>query len=68
MISINEAIALIEQNKELTNSISLDVEKSLDYILAENIYCPINMPPFNQSAMDGFAINYNKNVSEYRII
>jgi len=68
MISINEAIALIEQNKELTNSISLDIERSLDYVLAENIYCPINMPPFNQSAMDGFAINYNKNVNEYRII
>jgi len=36
------------------------VAKSLGFILAEAIYSPMDMPPFRQSAMDGYAFAYSE--------
>ncbi len=49
----------IEENKTLCSSTGL--------ILAEDIYSPINMPPFRQSAMDGYALYLHNDVN-YTII
>lgn len=56
MISYEEALEIV-----LNTSISFENEKvplfkSLGRILAEDVFSDINMPPFNKSAMDGFAI------------
>ena len=36
-------------------------------MLALDVFSPINMPPFRQSAMDGYALNLH-NKSNYKII
>lgn len=67
MVSVEKAISLIKSHVEPLNAISLKVENALGYTLSENIYSPIQMPAFPQSAMDGYAIaKYDKEY--YKII
>ncbi len=68
MISVEEALNLVDKTifpsykKE-----TVTVLKSLNYVLFENVYSPINMPPFRQSAMDGYAVCiHDKN--NYKVI
>ncbi len=57
MISIDEAISIVKNNsKTLQEFKTIKVEKAFGYLLAEDIVSPIDMPPFRQSAMDGYAI------------
>jgi molybdopterin molybdotransferase len=39
------------------------LEKSGGYKLFEDVYSPINMPPFRQSAMDGYALNLHDDLT-----
>lgn len=57
MISSRKAIALICENCQAIRTIRLSVNESLHWVVARDIYSPIDMPPFNQSAMDGYAIH-----------
>ena len=68
MISANEAINIIEANNRILPTIVIDTADALDYTLANDISSSINFPPFNQSAMDGYALNYKDGLSEYVII
>jgi molybdopterin molybdotransferase len=52
--------ALTEMQNALSNvcdSLSLPLANALGYTLAEDIQSPLNVPPFNNSAMDGYALN-----------
>ena len=68
MISIEEAISAVKSNTEQAKEISVETTNSLGYTTSENIYSSINMPPFKQSAMDGYAIHFEENINEYQII
>src|SRR5690606_7317090 len=58
MISIESAIHLVKsKSKPLLKEVVLDIEKSGSYLLSKDVLSPINMPPFRQSAMDGYALN-----------
>lgn len=68
MISISDAISIVKGNsKPLLKETTKKVEKAGGYILFEDIYSPINMPPFRQSAMDGYALNLHDELS-YKLI
>lgn len=67
MIQVLEALKLIENNCTLLPSKKIAVSKSFGYILSEDIIAPIHMPPFRQSAMDGYAI-VNSTSKEYLLI
>ncbi len=56
MIEIEEALALILSNKTVLDATTVDLIESVGFILAEDIHSPIHLPPFSQSAMDGYAI------------
>lgn len=56
MVSIDEAIALIKTQDIDLGKISIPVRESLDYCLAEQVIAPINLPSFDNSAMDGYAV------------
>ena len=60
MIQVEAALLVVEQNSCKMPTKKIKVNKSLGYILAEAIYSPMNMPPFRQSAMDGYAFSYSK--------
>ncbi|NJX14186.1 gephyrin-like molybdotransferase Glp [Tamlana crocina] len=68
MISIEKAIQLVKQHvKPLLKTTHKPVEKAGGYELSQDIHSPINMPPFRQSAMDGYALNLHDSL-EYRLI
>lgn len=56
MISINEALKSVRKNTSKLDSIKVDLLDALGSVLSEDIESPINMPPFDQSAMDGYAL------------
>lgn len=66
MIKVEEALLIVEQNSLKMPTEKIKVNKSLGYILAEAIYSPLNMPPFRQSAMDGYAFSYS-NLTKYEV-
>lgn len=59
MTSVEEAKNLIIKSTKRLDPVQLEISKSLNYVLAEDVISPINYPPFDQSAMDGFAIFYS---------
>ena len=68
MISIFDAISTVkEKGKPLLKATTKLVEKAGGYVLFKDIYSPINMPPFIQSAMDGYALNLHDDLS-YKLI
>lgn len=70
MISYREAIdSILENCKGLTPN-CLKISDTLSLTLAEDIFSPIDIPSFNQSSMDGFAICLAKDVHQntYQVI
>ena len=58
MISVEQAINIVDSNCHASqNSLTKPVMEALGYVLCEDVISPINMPPFRQSAMDGYALN-----------
>ncbi|MCC9066094.1 molybdopterin molybdotransferase MoeA [Flavobacterium piscisymbiosum] len=60
MIQVEEALSIIVENSTNMPVQKIQVSKSLGYILAETVYSPIAMPPFRQSAMDGYAFIHSE--------
>ena len=57
MISVQQALQFIEQYTQKTsNTVTISVSEALGYVLAKDVFSPIDMPPFRQSAMDGYAL------------
>lgn len=68
MIPVKQAIEIVQGNIYSTSI--FEVRKVVDavgYVLAQDVLSPINMPPFRQSAMDGYALCLNGGTS-YTII
>ena len=59
MISFENARNLVFKNTPKGKVISLKLSDCLHFVLAENVSAKVDAPPFDQSAMDGFAINFN---------
>lgn len=57
-ISLEESIEILDKNIETLNEEEISIIDALDRIVSENIYSKINNPPFNKSAMDGYALKY----------
>ncbi|OFZ12535.1 MAG: hypothetical protein A3D92_02815 [Bacteroidetes bacterium RIFCSPHIGHO2_02_FULL_44_7] len=57
MIPVSKAFEFISDNVPVGESTRLPLGEALGHILAEDVYSPINMPPFPQSAMDGYALH-----------
>jgi len=57
MIGVHEAKKLIFDNCPSTKVEKMSLNKANGLILAEPVYSPIDTPPFNQSAMDGYAFS-----------
>lgn len=66
MINVKEALSRVLSNVSALETIEILVENSLGFTLAKDISSPIYLPPFNQSAMDGYAISGD--CKSYKII
>jgi len=67
MISVEKAKKLILKNANSLLISDVDIIDSLGSIIQENIISPINLPPFNQSAMDGYAILFSDYINKRKI-
>jgi molybdopterin molybdotransferase len=56
MISVEEALERILPHFHVLESEAVDILDSLDRVLADDVYSDINIPPFANSAMDGYAV------------
>ena len=67
MISVADALKLINISITPLRSETIALKDALGYTLSETVYSKINMPPFDQSAMDGYALN-GSNTNTFKII
>lgn len=67
MVSVSTALSIISQQTEDLRPVWLPLEHCMGYFLAEDIIAPISMPPFRQSAMDGYAIRYGP-LNTYQLV
>lgn len=56
MIGVEEAKMLVEGLKPVLRSQCLDLAEAIGYVLAQDVYAPLALPPFDQAAMDGYAL------------
>lgn len=67
MISTSEAFSILENLDCSKTIVELPLLETRNHVLAENVYSPINMPPFRQATMDGFAISLHDDL-HYEIV
>lgn len=67
MITVKEALSALQSTEITQTSISISLANATGYIMAENLHSPISMPPFRQSAMDGYAIAIS-NTNTYSLV
>ena len=60
MISVATAIKIINESVKSLSDEKINVLLSVGRYLSENVRAKIDNPPFNMSAMDGFALKYSK--------
>lgn len=68
MISVEEALQILDKNNIELPSELRATEDALRYTLAEHVIAPFDFPSFQQSAMDGFALNYQVAVLNYKVV
>ena len=70
MLNFEEAVQLVENEflKIPKNIIEVNLSDSTGLTLAEDIYSDVNLPAFNNSSMDGYAVNYVKGNKSWNII
>ncbi|MEJ2246228.1 MAG: molybdopterin molybdotransferase MoeA [Acidobacteriota bacterium] len=56
MISVEEALGIVFSNLPEKKVEKVPFQSSLNRVLAENLPATCNIPPFNRSAMDGYAV------------
>lgn len=69
-ISLEEGLEIINSNIEKCEKEKVFILNGIGNIIGEDVYSKINNPPFDKSAMDGYAINI-KNINEnsrYKVI
>lgn len=56
LLPFEQAVAnMLSQISPITETLTLPIEQALYYVLAQDIASPLNVPPHDNSAMDGYA-------------
>ena len=55
LLEYDIALNIMQENAKTLGTEKVSLNNSLNRVLAENIYSDMNMPPFDKSAMDGYA-------------
>lgn len=58
LLPVNEALQMLLADKAPCVQETLPLHQAGDRVLAKSIYASFNQPPFNASAMDGYAIRF----------
>ena len=68
ILSFNEAkTRLLSSASQVTETETVDLAKAFGRVLADEIISPMNVPPFSNAAMDGYALRSNDLISHTRL-
>lgn len=56
MVSVDEALQIILENVKRLSEVEIDCRDAFGFVLAEDIISDVDIPPFNKSAVDGYAL------------
>lgn len=70
MISYHEAVGILKNYAESQDrpTLTLSIEQANGNTIAEDISAPINLPPFDNSGLDGFAIKSGRHTTKRKIV
>lgn len=68
MIQLDEALNLILQSAKELKTEQVSLSESLGRVLASDVYSDIDMPSFDKSAVDGFAIQSDSLFNEWEML
>jgi len=68
LLEYDVALKIMQESATTLGTEKICFTKSLNRVLAENIYSDINMPPFDKSAMDGYACRNEDLSNELEVI
>ena len=63
-VSLDEARKICQNNKISLSTEEVSIDDSLNRIIASNVVAKVNDPPFDNSAMDGFAVIFSETTSK----
>jgi len=67
MIDVEAAKLIVRELSSIPKVIQIPLKRALGYVLSADILSPIYMPPFDQSAMDGYALKLAETL-EYKLV
>jgi len=57
LVTFQKAVELVEANmRPVMETETVFIDEALGRIISEDIFCPMNTPPFNRATMDGYAV------------
>ncbi len=68
MIPIEEALKIVKQHTQVLSTETISYKNSLGRVLAEDVQSDIDMPPFDKSAVDGYACKKEDIDSDLKIV
>jgi molybdopterin molybdotransferase len=68
MIELDEALAIVTRTPRDSAEAVVPLAEALGRVLARTVASPIDSPPFDKSAMDGFAVAADDDSAEFRIL
>lgn len=68
MITYEEALEIVKTNTHLLAAEKVAMMKSLNRVLREDVLSDMNMPPFDKSAMDGYACRREDIANELEVV
>lgn len=67
-VTVQKAKKLLKTNLFRLEPIMLPVTKAVGMVLAEDILSPFDLPLFNNSAMDGFAVRFGRSKTRFTLV
>ena len=67
MISVSETIGILKANIETLGTEKRPLIDALDHVLSVDVLAKVNVPSFDNSAMDGYAICFENGKNEYQV-
>lgn len=67
MISVSETIEILKANIQHLGTEKRQLIDSLGHVLASDVLSKVNVPSFDNSAMDGYAICFERGINDYQV-
>ncbi len=68
MVSVEEALAIVERSSLALEQETIGTHLAFGRFLSGDVVSRIAMPPFRQSAMDGFAVKFDSSTTSFTVI